>query len=122
MTWQPHTSEVPKTNSTHSVNSLPSVKGSIVSARATSLFPWPSKHLTLQFPLISAYPFWASFSVDRIAGAAGWEGCVEGKGKVRRNETTGVNVGIRDAGNDIIIISDPGVGVAPDDPSATTLV
>ena len=54
-----------------------------------------------------------------MVGAAGWEGCVEGKGKVRRNKTTGVNVGIRDAGKDI---SDPGVGVAPNEPSATTLV
>ena len=44
--------------------------------------------------------------------------------KVRRNETTGVNVGIRDAGipgNDIIIISDPGV-VASGEPSAKILV
>ena len=122
MIRQSHTSDVPKINSTHSVNSLPVVKGSIVSARATSLFPWPSKHLTLQFPLISAYPLRASLSVDRITGAAGCEGCVEGKGKVRRNETTGVNVGIKDAGNDIIIIPDPGLGVVPDEPSATTLV
>ena len=35
-----------------------------------------------------------------------------------------LDVGIGDAGNDIIVsvLSDPGVGVAPDEPSATTLV
>ena len=57
-----------------------------------------------------------------MAGAAGWEGCVEGKGKVRRNRTTGVNVGIKNAGKDVVVVSDPGEGDAPDEPSATTLV
>ena len=83
-----HTSEVLTINSARSINSFPITKGSIVSVRAKSLFLYPSKHLTLQSPLISAYPFWFSSSVDRITGAAEWEGCAESKGKVRKNETT----------------------------------
>ena len=42
----------------------------------------------------------------------------------KNNKTTGVNVGIRDDGKDIIMISEPGVRVVvvPDEPSAMTLV
>lgn len=58
----------------------------------------------------------------RIAPAAGCDGCVDGKGKVRKNATTGDNVGNREDGNEVIMNSEPGAGVVPDDPSATTFV
>jgi len=45
-----------------------------------------------------------------------------GIGRVRRNSTTGERVGSRDDGNELSMDSDPGAGVAPDDPSATTCV
>ncbi len=45
-----------------------------------------------------------------------------GEWSVLRNWTTGDSVGRRDDGNELIINPDPGAGVVPDDPSATTLV
>lgn len=65
MSWKPHTSEILNISSTYSVNSLPVVKELIIPAWAKSVFPWPSKPFTRQFPLMTAYSFWAFFSVDR---------------------------------------------------------
>jgi hypothetical protein len=108
--------------STQSLNSVPVDSGSTLSARATSLFPWPSKHFTLQLPRISAKPSCASLRVAKIYEAAGCKGCVVGTGSVRRNWTTGERVGSKDKGNEQSMDSDPGAGVAPEDPSAMTCV
>ena len=46
---------------------------------------------------------------------------MDGTGSVRKKLTTGDNVGRRDDGKEVII-SAPGTGVTPDEPSATTFV
>jgi len=57
-----------------------------------------------------------------MLAAAGWDGCVDGNGRVRRNLTTGDKVGSREDGKELDMNSVPGAGVIPDEPSATTLV
>ena len=57
-----------------------------------------------------------------MLAAAGWDGCVDGNGRVRKNLTTGDKVGSREDGKELDMNSVPGAGVIPDEPSATTLV
>lgn len=71
---------------------------------------------------MSAYPRWASFRVVKIAGAAGWDGCVVGNGRVRKNATSCRRVARREEGKGVIVQSAPGGGVDPEDTSATNLV
>lgn len=57
-----------------------------------------------------------------MAGAAGWDGCVDGSGRVRRKATSGTKVERRDGGKGLMVISEPGAGVDPEEPSATSFV
>lgn len=56
-----------------------------------------------------------------MAGAAGCDGWVGGRGRVRRKVTRGIKVGFKDAGNGESTNSCP-FGGAPEDPSATSFV
>jgi hypothetical protein len=55
-------------------------------------------------------------------GAAGWEGWVNGSGRLRKNDTSGRSEDKRAGGNGVPPRSAPGAGVGPDEPSATSLV
>jgi hypothetical protein len=57
-----------------------------------------------------------------MAGAAGWDGCVAGRGSVRKNATSGCSDDKSVAGNSEMLNSEPGDGNDPDDPSATCFV
>jgi hypothetical protein len=70
---------------------------------------------------MSAYPFCAALSVDKIAGAAGCDGDA-GKGAVRVNTTSDRSVPMIAGRNGAADISSFGEGVEPVDASATSLV
>ncbi len=116
------TSATSSIDSAHLPNSSPAAIGSMVSARSNTRLPWPSRHLRHHAPRMSAYPLCASLSVDNIAGEAGCDGCVGGNGNVRRNATKGTRVSSSDGGKGLMGRSEPGGGMEPDEPSATSLV
>jgi hypothetical protein len=107
--------------STQIPNSRPPDMALIVSTLSMSRLLWVSKHVRPHDPRISPYPRCASFRVVWIADAAGLEGCVAGKGRVRRNFTSGLSCESREGENVVRANSGPPGGV-PEEPSATNLV